>query len=127
MTSARLESFIYFAGMSRSTAISRKRPRLSNGRRANDRSESLRKLSSLKESHRSLKRDHASLGRKLSQVEAEKAEIVAAHAAEQAAIAEENRRSRELIAALKQRIGELERNSNLSAAPAASLCRATDL
>ena len=78
--------------MSRLTAISRERPRLSNGRRANDRTETLRKLSSLEESHRSLKRDHASLGRKLSHIEAEKAELFAAHAAEQSAIDEENRR-----------------------------------
>ena len=34
--------------MSRSTAISRERLRLSNGKRANDRSESLREISALK-------------------------------------------------------------------------------
>ena len=78
--------------MSSSTAISRERPRLSIGRRANDRSELLREISALK---------------------AEKAELVAAHAAEKAAMAEENRQLRELIVALKQRIGELERSSNL--------------
>ena len=90
--------------MSRSTAISRERPRLSNGRRDSDRSELLREISALK---------------------AEKAELVAAHAADKAAMAEENRRSRELNVALEQRIGELQRGSNLSTATAASLRPAT--
>ena len=91
--------------MSRSTAVSRERSRLSNGRRDSDLSELLRELSVLEESHRSLKRDGASLGRKLSRVETEKADLVAAHAAEKAAMAEENRRSRGSIAARERRIG----------------------
>ena len=94
------------AGLSRTTAISRERPRPSNnGRRANDRSELLGEISALK---------------------AEKAELVAAHATEKVAMAEENRQLRQLIVALEQRVGELERSSNLSAATAASLRRATD-
>ena len=112
--------------MSRSTTISRERPRKSNDRRADDSPELRREISALEESLRLLKRDHATCCRKLAQVEAEKAELVAAHAAEKAAMAEENRQLRELIVAQQQRIGELERSSNLSAATAASLRRATD-
>ena len=100
--------------MSRSTAISRERPRQSNDRQANDRSELLREISALKAEKAELVAAHAAEKYELVAAHAaEKAELVAEHAAENAAAAEENRKLRELIVALKQRIGELERGSNL--------------
>ena len=88
--------------MSRSTAISRERPRQSDDRRANDSSELRRELSALEENHRRLKQAHASCGRNLAKVKAENA-----------ALSEGIRQLRELNVAREQRIEELERSSNL--------------